>query len=90
MQSNILQMTADLLGMLPLHDREAVDSAVRFALERHEGQKRPGGEPQACHLLRVATRAAKYAQANSPDDMCELVQSALLHDVVEDTETTAE
>lgn len=85
-----LQLIGQLLGLVPVKDQEAVNQAIEFALIKHEGQVRLGGEPHAHHLLRVAIAAATYANENCPEDLVELTQSGLLHDTVEDTNTTAE
>lgn len=86
----IKQLIDELLEQVPAADREAVNRAIYFALLRHDGQFRLDGEPHACHLLRVGIAAAIYATDNCPNDLRELVQSGLLHDTVEDTNTTVE
>ena len=88
MDDIIKRLIGELLGFIPAADQEAVQRAIHFALERHEGQFRLDGEPHACHLLRVAAAAAHYATEYCPRDLRELVQSGLLHDTVEDTNTT--
>ena len=90
MDDIIKRLIGELLGFIPAADQEAVQRAIHFALERHEGQFRLDGEPHACHLLRVAAAAAHYATEHCPSDLRELVQSGLLHDTVEDTNTTVE
>ena len=59
--------------------------ALRFAAERHAGQKRKGakGEPHLNHLAEVADLVARATHGRDP----ELVAAALLHDTVEDTAT---
>lgn len=61
--------------------------ACRYAAERHVGQTRKGAaaEPYVNHVIDVAARVAR-----SPDADPTLVTAALLHDVVEDTDGTAE
>lgn len=88
MDDIIKRLIGELLGLVLVANREAVTRAIQFALQKHDGQFRLGGEPHACHLLRVAIRAANYATKNCPNDFRELVQSGLLHDTVEDTNTT--
>ncbi len=90
MDNMIKRLIGALLEQVPAADREAVNRAIQFALQKHDGQFRLDGEPHACHLLRVAIRAAHYATRNCPNNLCELVQSGLLHDTVEDTNTTVE
>lgn len=78
----------DLTGRLAVlagADVAAVNKALELAIFAHARQKRPGGEPQIVHLLRVAIRAAEYARAHRPADFLTLVQAALLHDALEDT-----
>ena len=58
--------------------------ALSFSLKSHEGQKRKSGEPYIVHPILVASITAKI----SNDEL--MVQSALLHDVVEDTPCTIE
>src|SRR3989344_7804092 len=84
----IKRLIGELLGLVPAADQDAVHRAIQFALTKHEGQFRLGGEPHVCHLLRVAAAAANYATEHCPRDLRELVQSGLLHDTVEDTNTT--
>ncbi len=79
---------AALFLAVPSYDRSAVEATVAFMKERHTGQERPGGEPQILHALRVAVRAAQFASIECPDDLLVLVQAALCHDLLEDTETT--
>ncbi len=54
--------------------------AVEFAIEAHQNQKRKSGEPYVIHPILVASLVAKISNDVS------MVISALLHDVVEDTE----
>ena len=69
----------------PAH-RMALRQALAFARARHDGQTRRGSEtPYWVHLVRVAMELARWGEA-SPI----LLQSALLHDTVEDTRTTIE
>jgi (p)ppGpp synthase/HD superfamily hydrolase len=61
--------------------------AARFAAERHAAQRRKGSseEPYVNHLLEVAGLVADAVEEPAP----EMLVAALLHDVVEDTTTTA-
>lgn len=63
-------------------DLALVEKAYRFAEEKHEGQKRKSGEPYFTHPVHVA-----YSLADLGLDT-QSICAALLHDVVEDTETT--
>ncbi len=60
--------------------------AYLFAAERHARQRRKGdaGEPYINHLAEVAALVAEATAGRDPD----LVIAAVLHDTVEDTETT--
>lgn len=62
--------------------------ALAFAAEKHKLQRRKGNEgiPYINHCIRVANCIAKYA--TEYDDF--LLAAAILHDTVEDTDTTEE
>jgi (p)ppGpp synthase/HD superfamily hydrolase len=76
------------LGADPLNDIARLTEAYRFAADRHVGQRRKGeaAEPYVNHLAEVADLVAR---ATSGADV-ELVIAAVLHDTVEDTDTTLE
>lgn len=63
-------------------------AALAFAQVRHQGQTRPGGESQVEHVMRVALRAAQFAcdWGHLGSVAEDLIASALLHDVLEDTD----
>lgn len=62
-----------------------LDKAIIFATEAHSGVFRKGGKtPYIVHPMEVAAIAARMT-----DDI-EVVTAAVLHDVIEDTPTTAE
>ena len=65
-------------------DQEAIEKAYHYACEKHKNQYRKSGEPYIHHPLEVAYICAQL-QAG-PATLC----SALLHDVVEDTDATIE
>jgi guanosine-3',5'-bis(diphosphate) 3'-pyrophosphohydrolase len=69
-------------------DTTLVLRALDFAARRHADQRRKGGEgaPYINHPIRVAYYLARLADVR--DDT--LIAAALLHDTVEDTETTIE
>ena len=62
--------------------------AFRFAADRHVGQRRKGeaAEPMVNHLAEVADLVARATEGSD----VEAVVAALLHDTVEDTDTTFE
>ena len=72
-----------VLSYTPLDVRK-LRRAYEYALKHHENQKRASGEPFIIHPLNVA-----YILSFMHADMDTIVAS-LLHDVVEDTETTLE
>lgn len=62
-----------------------LDRAIVFATEAHSGVFRKGGKtPYIVHPMEVAAIAARMT-----DDI-EVIAAAVLHDVIEDTPTTAE
>ena len=65
-------------------DREAIETAFNFIVEKHKGQTRKSGEPYHHHLIEVA-----YIIASLHCGPATII-SALLHDVVEDTDVSIE
>ena len=65
-------------------DLESIRRAYNFILEKHKGQLRKSGEPYYHHLIEVA-----YILANLKSGPV-TIAAGLLHDVVEDTDTTVE
>lgn len=61
-----------------------IEEAARFAKNKHEGQMRASGEPYYLHPMAVASILADMGL----DD--ETIITAILHDTVEDTDTTLE
>ena len=57
---------------------------IEFIIEAHEGQFRKSGEPYAVHPILVATVTSSFSQDE------DVIATALLHDVVEDTPFTLE
>ena len=68
----------------PRDDIRDLRRAYEFAARLHEGQSRLSGEPYLIHPLEVARILAERRM----DMIC--LQTALLHDVVEDTDVTVE
>jgi len=85
-------MIEKILEILPISLRDEAVKATAYAEEKHGGQFRIGGEPYANHVFRVAEAAAEHALAAEmpPETVRILAISALLHDVVEDTDATIE
>ncbi|WP_411082764.1 HD domain-containing protein [Streptomyces sp. cmx-18-6] len=65
---------------------ERLDAAVEFARRFHGTQRRPAGEPYAEHLFEVVEILVLGAGIHDED----VLISAVLHDVVEDTDCTIE
>ncbi|MEA2050890.1 MAG: RelA/SpoT family protein [Campylobacterota bacterium] len=61
-----------------------VQNALDFSIKSHHKQFRKSGEPYVVHPILVASITAHYSNDES------MVIASLLHDVVEDTETTIE
>ena len=69
---------------LPKEDWPVIERAFALADKAHAPQKRASGEPYILHPLGVATILSELQIDRST------LVSALLHDVVEDTEVTLE
>lgn len=66
---------------------EESDAALQFATKAHAGQTRSGGDPYITHPMRVAASVEQFKKSHNLDAM---IDAALLHDTVEDTDTTYE
>ena len=64
--------------------KSEIERAYKFALDKHNGQLRHSGEPYIIHPLNVAISLAK----DGHDSIS--VISGLLHDTIEDTQTSQE
>lgn len=64
------------------YDCDKIEKAYKLAREAHKNQRRRSGEPYIMHPVAVAEILFKLGMDN------ECIVSALLHDVVEDTEYT--
>lgn len=66
----------------------AIVKAAQFAAEKHKNQRRKDADasPYINHPLALASVLAVEGGVETPEVIC----AALLHDTVEDTETTAE
>ena len=64
---------------------EIITKAFNFAKQAHKGVKRLSGEPYIMHPIAVAQIACEEIGLGSTS-----ICAALLHDVVEDTDTTLE
>ena len=79
----ISEILEDILKAYP-EDQELIRKAFEFSLEKHEGQRRKSGDPYITHSLNVA----KILSDLRMDAVT--VSAGLLHDVLEDTDTTYE
>ncbi len=80
-QELIDELLAEVASYNPDVDRDLITRAFRFAARAHEGQQRRSGEEFVLHPW----GAAKICAQLRLDD--ETIAAALLHDVVEDTDT---
>jgi len=71
--------TALLWEQLPTHNLQT-QKALELAMTAHDGQTRKSGEPYIVHPILVAAITASISNDET------MVQAALLHDVVEDTD----
>ena len=78
------KLIADYQNTFSPSDIEKIKKAYSIACEAHANQKRRSGEPYIIHPVAVAKILADMGMD------AESVCAALLHDVVEDTETTSE
>ena len=70
-------------------NRELYIKACRFAAEAHRGQLVPGSDlPYLLHLNLVSMEILAALSAESGSDGNLAIQCALLHDTIEDTDTT--
>src|SRR5215217_7057079 len=81
-QSLVEELLAEVAAYNPDVDRELLSRAFRFAAAAHDGQQRRSGEEFIHHPYGVALILASLHLDE------ETIAAALLHDVVEDTDTT--
>ena len=81
-QSLVEELLAEVAAYNPNVDRDLLSRAFRFAASAHEGQQRRSGEDFIHHPYGVALILASLHLDE------ETIAAALLHDVVEDTDTT--
>ena len=68
-----------------MDDSELIDTALALATAAHAGQVDKTGHPYITHPTRVSERVTRLF----PEAPAGVVVAALLHDVIEDTSTTA-
>lgn len=64
-----------------------IEDVLRFATEKHKGQKRDDGSDYITHPIRVAKIVDDFKAKNSANRKI-LIAGALLHDTIEDTYTS--
>ena len=84
LDSDVKKLYEDLLGRYKNIDKQSLIKAFEIANKGHKNQKRYSGEPYITHPLSVAI----YLSDLSMD--IETITSAILHDLIEDTEITYE
>ena len=82
LDSDVKKLYGDLLGRYKNIDKQSLIKAFEIANKGHKNQKRYSGEPYITHPLSVAI----YLSDLSMD--IETITSAILHDLIEDTEIT--
>ncbi len=82
LDSDVKKLYEDLLGRYENIDKQSLIKAFEIANKGHKHQKRYSGEPYITHPLSVAI----YLSDLSMD--IETITSAILHDLIEDTEIT--
>ena len=83
-QDTLRELVESLSSYLSKDSLEEVERAFRVSQERHRPQKRASGEPYILHPIEVSTILASY-RLDPPT-----IIASLLHDTVEDTQTTFE
>ena len=84
--ANVVKMMDLGMGGQPEVD-ESKEEALQYATQAHAGQTRAGGAPYISHPISVADSIKQYTKSHNLDA---LISAALLHDTVEDTDTTHE
>ena len=80
----IQELESLILNSDKMYDMDRIHDAICLAVEAHDGQLRQSGEEYVCHPLHVAVILVEIGMDS------DAVVAALLHDVVEDTDTELE
>ena len=84
MQRNIPKKLAGEIAKLTEPEKDLITKAYKFARKKHSGQKRRSGSPYIQHPLKIAfSLLSDHYDATT-------VAAGLLHDTIEDTDTTEE
>ncbi len=81
---NIISQACKYLSCPKTEIKKDIKKAYEFAKKAHDGQKRLSWEPYIIHPV----EATNFLLSLKPD--IQTIQACLLHDVIEDTEVTAE
>ena len=81
-QDHYQAMMKAIAQYAPYTDLQSVERAVRYADEKHKGQKRKDGSPYIIHPLAVAEIVAEIGLDT------DAILAALLHDCIEDTDAS--
>ena len=82
-ESHYQSLCTCLRKRMPNADMALIEKAVDYAQNKHQTQKRKDGSPYIIHPLAVAQIVAEELKLDS-----ESIEAALLHDCIEDSETT--
>lgn len=82
-KADLVNTVKNYIPDLKPSDKARLELAYTFASEKHAGQKRASGEDYFTHPLAVAMTAAKTYELD-----VDSIIAALLHDIVEDTQTS--
>lgn len=82
--SNVQEIITLIKNEISKADQELIEKAYHFAELAHKNQKRMSGEPYFVHVFETAKILAQLGADT------ETIAGGLLHDVLEDTETTEE
>ena len=82
-KADLIEAVKKYIPDLKNSEKSRLELAYTFAQEKHAGQKRASGEDYFTHPLQIAFIAAEEYELD-----VDSIIAALLHDVVEDTETS--
>ncbi len=81
-ENSVIDELIEKVSYLSEEDRKKIKEAAEYIVKKHEGQFRKSGEPYYIHPIEAAKILADLKLDRTT------IVSALLHDVVEDTDTT--
>lgn len=82
--TDLESILTNVSGAVTKEDRELITRAYEYAKAAHEGHIRYSGEPYLTHLVAVTQLLAEIGMGPKT------IIAGLLHDIIEDTETTSE